>query len=96
LLGEAVDRAAESLLFLGRYACDAIGNLDNRYFKLSIRCVTDGNILGNPKAPIVTKGKTNLDGLAWKTGRLVIGVFEDDRPGAASEYFEIVGTHRHR
>jgi serine/threonine protein phosphatase 1 len=45
----------------------------------------------DPKAPIVTGGKTNLDGLAWKTGRLVIGVFEDDRPGGASEFLEIVG-----
>ena len=45
----------------------------------------------NPKAPIVTKGNTNLDGLAWKTGRLVIGVFEDDRAGCASEFLEIVG-----
>jgi len=45
----------------------------------------------NPKAPIATKGKTNLDGLAWKTGRLVVGVFEDDRPGGASEFLEIVG-----
>lgn len=42
-------------------------------------------------APIVTRGKTNLDGLAWKTGRLVIGVFEDDRPGGASEFLEIIG-----
>jgi serine/threonine protein phosphatase 1 len=41
-------------------------------------------------APIVTRGRTNLDGLAWKTGRLVIGVFEDDRPGGASEFLEIV------
>jgi serine/threonine protein phosphatase 1 len=45
----------------------------------------------NPKAPIVTEGRTNLDGLAWMTGRLVIGVFEDDQPGGASEYLEIVG-----
>jgi serine/threonine protein phosphatase 1 len=45
----------------------------------------------NPKAPIVTSGKTNLDGLAWKTGRLVIGVFEDDRPGGASEFLEVIG-----
>jgi serine/threonine protein phosphatase 1 len=45
----------------------------------------------DPNAPIVTKGRTNLDGLAWKTGRLVIGVFEDDRPGGASEFLEIVG-----
>jgi serine/threonine protein phosphatase 1 len=45
----------------------------------------------NRQAPIVTKGKTNLDGLAWKTGRLVIGVFEDDRSGGASEFLEISG-----
>lgn len=42
-------------------------------------------------APIVTPGKTNLDGRAWNTGRLVIGVFEDDRPGGASEFLEIIG-----
>lgn len=45
----------------------------------------------NPDAPIVTSGKTNLDGLAWKTGRLVVGVFEDDRPGGASDILEVVG-----
>jgi serine/threonine protein phosphatase 1 len=45
----------------------------------------------NPKAPIVTDGKTNLDGLAWKTGRLVVGVFEDDRPGGASAFLEVLG-----
>jgi serine/threonine protein phosphatase 1 len=45
----------------------------------------------NPKAPIVTSGKTNLDGLAWKTGRLVVGIFEDDRPGGASGFLGIVG-----
>lgn len=44
----------------------------------------------NARAPLVTKGKTNLDGLAWKTGRLVIGVFEDGRPGGASEFLEVV------
>ena len=43
-------------------------------------------------APIVTKGKTNLDGLAWRTGRLIVGVFEDDRPGGASEFLEILGA----
>jgi serine/threonine protein phosphatase 1 len=45
----------------------------------------------DPRAPIVTKGRTNLDGLAWKTGRLVVGVFEDDRSGGACEFLEIVG-----
>jgi serine/threonine protein phosphatase 1 len=44
-----------------------------------------------PHAPVVTRGKTNLDSLAWKTGRLVIGVFDDDQPGPASQYIEIRG-----
>lgn len=44
----------------------------------------------DPSAPIITRGKTNLDGLAWKTGRLVIGVFEDSCPGGASEFLEII------
>jgi serine/threonine protein phosphatase 1 len=39
----------------------------------------------------VTRGRTNLDGLAWRTGRLLVGVFEDDRPGGASEFLEILG-----
>lgn len=42
-------------------------------------------------APVAGKHKTNLDGMAWKTGRLVVGVFEDDRPGGASEYLEVIG-----
>jgi serine/threonine protein phosphatase 1 len=43
------------------------------------------------QAPVVTRGKTNLDSMAWKTGRLVVGVFEDDQPGAASDYLEVLG-----
>ena len=46
----------------------------------------------NPQAPIVTRGKTNLDGLAWRTGRLVVGVFDDSRPGGATEFLEIFGS----
>jgi serine/threonine protein phosphatase 1 len=48
----------------------------------------------NPNAPIVTKGKTNLDGLTWKTGRLVVGVFEDEQSGGASEILEVIGDRR--
>jgi serine/threonine protein phosphatase 1 len=44
----------------------------------------------NPKAPIVTRGKTDLDSMAWETGRLLVGVFNDDGPGA-SDYLEILG-----
>jgi serine/threonine protein phosphatase 1 len=40
--------------------------------------------------PVVTKGKTNLDTWAWKTGRLVVGVFDDDIPGGAVEFLQIM------
>ena len=43
-------------------------------------------------APVATDGKTNLDGLAWKTGRLVIGVFENSRPGGASDFLEVIAA----
>jgi serine/threonine protein phosphatase 1 len=46
----------------------------------------------NSKAPIITKFKTNLDGLAWKTGRLVIGVFDDHLAGGASEFLVVEGA----
>ena len=46
----------------------------------------------NSQAPIAGKHKTDLDGLAWKTGRLVVEVFDDDRPGGAAEYLEVIGN----
>jgi len=46
----------------------------------------------DPKAPVVTQGKTNLDGMAWITGRLVIGVFVDDQSGGAVEFLEVFGA----
>lgn len=45
-------------------------------------------------APVVTDGRTNLDGLAWKTGRLLIGVFENSRAGGASDFLEVIGAPR--
>ncbi|OKO86846.1 metallophosphoesterase family protein [Bradyrhizobium sp. AS23.2] len=44
------------------------------------------------RGPIVSGGKTNLDTMAWKTGRLVIGVFFDEKPGGAIEFLEILGS----
>jgi hypothetical protein len=41
--------------------------------------------------PILKKRRTNLDTFAWYTGRLVIGVFDDDRPGGPLEVLEIDG-----
>lgn len=44
----------------------------------------------NENAPLLFKGRTNLDGMAWKTGRLVVGLFSDDEPGGAIEFLEVL------
>lgn len=41
------------------------------------------------RAPLVFHGRTNLDGMAWKTGRLVVGVFSDERPGGPIEFLDV-------
>ena len=45
-----------------------------------------------PKGRCYTKAGTNLDTLAWRTGRLTIGVFDDDRPGGPVDFIVIRGT----
>ena len=39
-------------------------------------------------SPILRKNRTNLATFAWYTGRLVIGVFDDDVPGGPLEILE--------
>ena len=41
--------------------------------------------------PIFKKNRTNLDTLAWYTGRLSIGVFDDAAPGGPIEVLEVHG-----
>lgn len=41
--------------------------------------------------PIKLSGRTDLDTLAWYTGRLVVGVFVDDCAGGPVEYLEVIG-----
>jgi serine/threonine protein phosphatase 1 len=38
------------------------------------------------------EGRTNLDTRAWRTGRLVIGVFDDDRAGGPVDFMVIKGS----
>ena len=39
--------------------------------------------------PLLLRHRTNLDTLAWQTGRLVVGVFMDDRPGGPIDLIEV-------
>lgn len=43
-----------------------------------------------PGGPVLHKGRTNLDTFAWKHGRLVIGVFDDDKPGGPVDLEEVI------
>jgi serine/threonine protein phosphatase 1 len=48
----------------------------------------------NPHGPEQYQNRTNLDTLAWRTGRLVVAVFDDERPGPAIEYVEVESSPR--
>lgn len=45
----------------------------------------------NAGGPELFEGRTNLDTLAWRTGRLVTGVFDDDRPGGPVDFIMVRG-----
>jgi serine/threonine protein phosphatase 1 len=45
-----------------------------------------------PEGPLLYPGRTNLDTLAWRTGRLVIGVFDDDMPGGPVDFIVVRGS----
>jgi serine/threonine protein phosphatase 1 len=44
-----------------------------------------------PEGPLLYEGRTNLDTHAWRTGRLVIGIFEDEKAGGPLDFIEIQG-----
>ena len=46
----------------------------------------------NPDGPLLYEGRTNLDTLAWRTGRLTVGVFDDDRPGGPVDFIVVRGA----
>jgi serine/threonine protein phosphatase 1 len=45
-----------------------------------------------PAGPLLYPGRTNLDTMAWSTGRLVIGVFVDDVAGGPVDLIEVKGS----
>jgi serine/threonine protein phosphatase 1 len=44
-----------------------------------------------PDGPLLYEGRSNLDTQAWRTGRLMVGVFDDDRPGGPVDFIEVRG-----
>jgi len=45
-----------------------------------------------PGGPLLYEGRTNLDTLAWRTGRMTIGVFDDSEPGGPVDFIVIRGA----
>lgn len=45
-----------------------------------------------PDGPLLYEGRSNLDTAAWRTGRLTVGVFDDDTAGGPIDLIVIRGT----
>jgi calcineurin-like phosphoesterase family protein len=45
-----------------------------------------------PEGPRLYEGRTNLDTTAWRTGRLVTGVFDDAKPGGPVDFIVVTGA----
>jgi serine/threonine protein phosphatase 1 len=79
-----LDQQSEATLLWKRYPKGFSGGYGERH-------VVHGHD-NFPEGPLLYEGRTNLDTLAWRTGRLVIGVFDDDRPGGPVDFIVIKGS----
>jgi serine/threonine protein phosphatase 1 len=78
-----LDRQNEATLFWKRYP----KGFSEGFGKLHVVHGHDNY----PEGPLLYQGRTNLDTLAWRTGRLTIGVFDDDRPGGPVDFIVVRG-----
>jgi serine/threonine protein phosphatase 1 len=78
-----LDRQSEATLLSNRYP----KGFPHGFGKLHVVHGHDNQ----PEGPLLYEGRTNLDTLAWRTGRLTIGVFEDDRPGGPVDFIVVKG-----
>jgi serine/threonine protein phosphatase 1 len=76
-----LDRQSETTLLWKRYPQGFTGGHGERH-------VVHGHD-NFPEGPLLYEGRTNLDTLAWRTGRLVIGIFDDERPGGPVDFIVV-------
>ena len=79
-----LDRQSEATLLNKRYPKEFSGGFGTLH-------VVHGHD-NHPEGPLLYEGRTNLDTLAWRTGRLTVGVFDDDRPGGPIDFFVVEGA----
>jgi serine/threonine protein phosphatase 1 len=73
---------SDEVLLCKRYAETEVGGFKGRH-------IVHGHD-NHPNGPLLYAGRTNLDTAAWKTGRLVVGIFDDDVDGGPIGTIEIV------
>ena len=78
-----LDRQSEATLLWKRYPKEFSGGFDKFH-------VVHGHD-NFPDGPLLYEGRTNLDTLAWRTGRLTIGIFEDGRAGGPVDFIVVRG-----
>jgi serine/threonine protein phosphatase 1 len=83
-----LDRQSETTLLTKRYPKGFSGGYGERH-------VVHGHD-NDPDGPLLFEGRTNLDTTAWRTGRLTVGVFDDDRPGGPVDFIVVRGSPARR
>jgi calcineurin-like phosphoesterase family protein len=78
-----LDAQDETTLLTKRYAVDDESGYGERHVVHGHHPFRNG--------PRLLRGRTDLDTLAWQTGRLVVGVFDDERPGGPVDLLEVIG-----
>ena len=81
--GIPLDRQSEATLFCKRYPKGFSAGYGERH-------VVHGHD-NDPDGPLLFEGRTNLDTAAWRTGRLVVGVFDDGKPGGPVDFIVVRG-----
>jgi serine/threonine protein phosphatase 1 len=82
--GVALDAQADRTLLWKRYPKGYQGGYGDRHVVHGHNSFAEG--------PELYEGRTNLDTLAWRTGRLVTGVFDDDKPGGPVDFVVVKGA----
>jgi len=78
-----LDAQDEATLLSKRYAAKDGSGYGDRHVVHGHNPFRDG--------PKLFAGRSDLDTMAWQTGRLVLGVFDDDTPGGPIELIELKG-----
>jgi serine/threonine protein phosphatase 1 len=81
--GVALDAQADRTLLWKRYPKGYQGGFGDRHVVHGHNSFAQG--------PELYEGRTNLDTLAWRTGRLVTGVFDDAKPGGPVDFVVVKG-----